>query len=162
MGIARAASAAFHIVFKGRIVLRGVRRSAARPLRRARPRFVWSTTPVALMTGRSGAFPPGGRRRRQGRRAPRSPVSPALPGKDALPQRVERWRTAAVTAAAEASGQSACTGASSSSTFGIRRSRDFVHCFALLLIPRRPSRSRRSSQNRSWPRPDTRPRRSRR
>ena len=92
MGIARAAPAAFHIVFKGRIVLRGVRRGFGRTPAQAGAaeiRMEYDAGGVDDRTKR-GRFRPadglGGKgAERRGLRYLRR-----FAGKDALPQRVER------------------------------------------------------------------------
>ena len=92
MGIARAASAAFHIVFKGRIVLRGVRRGFGRASAQtgaAEIRMEYDAGCVDDRTERGRFRPAGGvggkGAERRGLRYLRR-----FTGKDALPQRVER------------------------------------------------------------------------
>ena len=92
MGIARAASAAFHIVFKGRIVLRGVRRGFSRASAQAGTAEIRMEHDAGCVDDRTerGHFRPadgvGGKgAERRGLRYLRR-----FTGKDALPQRVER------------------------------------------------------------------------
>ena len=92
MGIARAAPAAFHIVFKGRIVLRGVRRGFGRASAQAGAAEIRMEHDAGCVDDRTerGRFRPadglGGKgAERRGLRYLRR-----FAGKDALPQRVER------------------------------------------------------------------------
>ena len=92
MGIARAASAAFHIVFEGRIVLRGVRRGFGRASAQAGAAEIRMEHDAGCGDDRTerGHFRPAGGV--GGKGAEHVPLRqlPRRAGENILPQRVER------------------------------------------------------------------------
>ena len=92
MGIARAASAAFHIVFKGRIVLRGVRRGFGRASAQAGAAEIRMEHDAGCVDDRTerGHFRPADGLGGKGAEHVPPRQLPRRAGENILPQRVER------------------------------------------------------------------------